>query len=163
MRQWRRIGQSAARDARANPEVTEPGFVRAQAHLDVAQALPPGELTKGHAQKLIEAGEALGVAVAIVPSHRAKKGVQRQVLHELREDYRPSCMTASPWWCAAKRRANDVQIYARPETRITLTSSTTGQPPAQTSPDTTGQDWQDKRSDRARGVSGPRRSELALV
>jgi hypothetical protein len=66
--------------------VIELGFVRAQAHLDVAQALAPGELSEGHAQKLIETREALGVAVAIVPGHRATKGVQRQVLHELREN-----------------------------------------------------------------------------
>jgi hypothetical protein len=86
MRQSRRSLASAARDTRPNPEVIQLRFVRAQTHLDVAQTLAPGELGKGHAQKLIQTGKALGVPIAVILAHQPPKRVQRQMLHELGED-----------------------------------------------------------------------------
>ena len=72
-------------DAAANAHVVELVVLRAQAHLDVAQALAESQLGERHAQELVEAGEGLHPVVAAVAPHAAAKGLRRQVVHELRE------------------------------------------------------------------------------
>ena len=58
------VGQRVAGDGAANPQVIELGGLRSQARLDIAQALPVGQLRKGHAQILIETREALDLVLA---------------------------------------------------------------------------------------------------
>ena len=96
------IGQRVARDLAANAEMVELGGLRPQARFDVAQALAIGQLRKCHAQILIETGEALDLVLALVARHAATKGMQRQVLHQLRED-ELACVHRSP------RRQPDAQ------------------------------------------------------
>jgi hypothetical protein len=60
--------------------------LRSQARLDVAQTLPVCQLCKGHAQKLIEAGEGLHLLIVGVLRHTATEGAERKMAHQLRED-----------------------------------------------------------------------------
>jgi hypothetical protein len=57
-----------------------------QARFDIAQALAIGELSKGHDHVLIETTEPFGVALALVARDASAKGMQRQVIHQLREN-----------------------------------------------------------------------------
>jgi hypothetical protein len=54
--------------------------------LDIAQTLAKGRLREGHAQKLIPAGEALDIEVAVVPLHALAKFVRGEKIHQLREN-----------------------------------------------------------------------------
>ena len=83
------IGQRVARHRRAHAEVVELGLLRAQARLDVAQALAKGQLRERHAQELIQAGERLDLAVALVTPDAPAKGRQWQMLHHLCEHQLP--------------------------------------------------------------------------
>jgi hypothetical protein len=57
--------------------------------LDVAQALAKGQLRKGHAQKLIPAGEAFDLVVAVVALHALAKFVRGEKIHQLGENSFP--------------------------------------------------------------------------
>lgn len=80
------VRQGVARHGGAKTHVIELAPLGAQAGLDVAQALPVGEPRKGHAQELIEAGEALDLVMAAVALDTAMKGTQGQVSRELCKD-----------------------------------------------------------------------------
>ena len=79
------VGQCAAGDSAANPQVIELGGVRTQAGLDVAQTFSIGQLREGHAQELIEMREGECRIAAWVPADAPPEGMQRQMLHELGE------------------------------------------------------------------------------
>jgi hypothetical protein len=66
--------------------VIQLGLMRPQTHFDIAQALAPSELGEDHAQVVIQTRETFGIAVAVVLRHQTAKGMQRQMLHELRKD-----------------------------------------------------------------------------
>jgi hypothetical protein len=51
------VGQGAASDRAAQPQVVELVAARAQTVFDISEALPEGNLRKGHAQKLVPARE----------------------------------------------------------------------------------------------------------
>jgi hypothetical protein len=57
-----------------------------QIDLDVAQRLAVGQLSKGHRQELIHAGELLELVIATVSGHASSKSAQWQKCHELREN-----------------------------------------------------------------------------
>lgn len=80
------VGERVARDLAANPQMIELAALRSRAGFDVAQALAIGQLREGHAQVLIEAREALDLVLGLVARDAATKRVQRQVLHQLREN-----------------------------------------------------------------------------
>jgi uroporphyrinogen decarboxylase len=80
------IGQGASRDTATYAQMEELGLMGAQAQLDVAQALAPGQLREGHAQELVEARKALHVALAAVLAHGTTEGRQRKLIHQLRKD-----------------------------------------------------------------------------
>ena len=61
-----------------------------------------GQLRKRHAQVLIEAGKALDLVFGLVPMDAALEGVQRKMVHQLRED-ELACVHRSP------RREGDAQ------------------------------------------------------
>ena len=81
-----RIGQGAARDAASDAHVVQLGLHGPQTRLDVAQALAIGELGKGQTEKLVEAREAADLVLALVAGHAATELLQRQEVHDLRED-----------------------------------------------------------------------------
>jgi gluconate kinase len=58
----------------------------AQAGFDVAQALAVRELREGHAQILVEAGEALDLVFASVTCNVATKRMQGKMIHYLRKN-----------------------------------------------------------------------------
>src|ERR1700723_512150 len=60
------LGQSVARDATTNAKVIQFGFHRIQAGFDIAETVTAGQLSKGHAEKLIEAGELFDTIVPLV-------------------------------------------------------------------------------------------------
>ena len=59
------------------------GLHRPQAGLDVPQALPTGQVRKGHAQKLIVTLEVPGSVIAAIPMDAFVEFVLRQKVHEL--------------------------------------------------------------------------------
>jgi hypothetical protein len=79
------IGKRAARHAALNAHVIQLAFLRSQARLDVAQTFAIGQLSKRHAQILIQAGKALDLALPAVSGHAAPKCCQRQMLRDLCE------------------------------------------------------------------------------
>ena len=58
---------------------------RSQACLDISQTFPIGQLGKGHAEKLVPAGEALDLVVAVVALYALAKIVNRHKVHQLGE------------------------------------------------------------------------------
>lgn len=52
---------------------------------DGAQAGTGGELSEGHAEELVEAGEGLHTVIAALARDAAVERVQREVVHQLRE------------------------------------------------------------------------------
>lgn len=79
------IGERTSGHAAVDDQVIQLGLMGTQTDLDIAQALASAELGEGHAEKLIEAGEALHVAIPVVALHGPTKRTQRQVIHELCE------------------------------------------------------------------------------
>jgi hypothetical protein len=80
------IGQGVARDqVAAQAHVIELGGLGAKARFDVAQTLSVSQLREGHAQVLVEAGEALDLVFACVTRDTAPQRGQRQMLHQLCE------------------------------------------------------------------------------
>ena len=80
------VGQCVARDRAANAHVVELAPLGAQACLDVAQALPVGQLGEGHAAELVEAGERLDLVMAPVAPDAAPQRVHGEMFHHLGED-----------------------------------------------------------------------------
>jgi hypothetical protein len=66
--------------------VIQPLGLGSQIDLDVAQRLAVGQLSKGHGQELVHAGELLNLVIATVSRHAAAKSAQGQKRHELREN-----------------------------------------------------------------------------
>jgi hypothetical protein len=66
--------------------VIQPLGLSTQIDLDVAQRLAVGQLSKGHGQELVHAGEVLNFVIASVLGNAAAKRAQRQEGHELREN-----------------------------------------------------------------------------
>jgi len=81
------IGQGVARNGlAAQPHVIQPLGLSTQIDLDVAQGLAVGQLSKGHGQELIHAGELLDLVIATVSGYASTKSAQWQKRHELREN-----------------------------------------------------------------------------
>ena len=57
-----------------------------EAGLDVAEALPVGELSEGQAEELVEAREAADLVLALVAGDAAPELGEREEVHQLRED-----------------------------------------------------------------------------
>jgi hypothetical protein len=69
--------------------MVEFGFHGIQTSFDFAEAVSAGQLSKGHAQELIEAGELPDTVVAFVLPHAAIEIALGQRVHELREKILP--------------------------------------------------------------------------
>jgi len=81
------VGQGVARNClAAQTHVIQPLGLSTQIDLDVAQRLAVGQLSKGHGQELVHAGEVLNLVIASVLCNAAAKRAQRQEGHELREN-----------------------------------------------------------------------------
>ena len=57
-----------------------------QTGFDIAEAVPIGQLSESHAEKLIEAGEVPDAIVSFVLADAAVEIAPRQGVHELREE-----------------------------------------------------------------------------
>ena len=81
------IGQGVARNGlAAQTLVIQPLGLSTQIDLDVAQRLAVGQLSKGHGQELVHAGEVLNFVIAAVSVHASTESAQGQKRHELREN-----------------------------------------------------------------------------
>ncbi len=80
------VGRGVARDRSANAHVVELAVLGAQAGLDVAKALPVGQLGERHAAELVEAGERLDLVMAPVAPDAAPQRVHGEMVHHLGED-----------------------------------------------------------------------------
>jgi len=79
------IGQRAARNPALDVHVVQLARLCAQARFDVAQALAIGQLGKGHAEILLEAGKALELVLSTTASDATAKRRQRHMLRDLRK------------------------------------------------------------------------------
>jgi hypothetical protein len=100
------LGKGAARNAPTQAQVIELGRLAAQTGFDVAQALAMRELREGHAQELIDAGEALDVSLAAILRHQSAKSLPRHVLHQLSEHQSAGVHGGSQSWKKPKLRAS---------------------------------------------------------
>lgn len=73
-------------DLAPDAHVIEFRFGTAKAGFDFSETFPVCELSKGHAEKLIQAGEGLHLVVAVVPLHAFSKFVGGEELHQLSKD-----------------------------------------------------------------------------
>jgi len=81
------IGQGVARNGlAAQTHVIQPLGLGTQIDFDIAQRLAVGQLSKGHGQELIHAGEVVDLVIALVSGHTSAKSAQWQKCHELREN-----------------------------------------------------------------------------
>ena len=81
------VGQGVARNClAAQSHVIQPLGLGTQIDLDVAQRLAVGQLSKGHGQELVHAGEILNLVIAAVSGHASTESAQGQKRHELREN-----------------------------------------------------------------------------
>ena len=80
------VSQRIARDRASDAHVIEFVLHRAQAGLDVAEALAIRHLRKTHAEELIQAGEALGLVIALITVDALSELVQGKELHDLGEE-----------------------------------------------------------------------------
>ena len=81
------VGQGVARNGlAAQTHVIQPLGLRTQIDLYVAQRLAVGQLSKGHGQELVHAGEVLNLVIAAVSGHASTESAQGQKRHELREN-----------------------------------------------------------------------------
>ena len=78
-------GQSATRNSALDSHVVELGLLGTQAGFDVAQALSISQLSKGHAEVLIETRETLYLVASAVARYATAKCGQRQMPGDLRE------------------------------------------------------------------------------
>ena len=81
-----RIRQRIARHATADAHVVKLRARRTQTCFDIAKTFPIGQLSESHAQKLIPAGKALELAVAVVTIDASPEFRRRKKIHQLRED-----------------------------------------------------------------------------
>ena len=81
------VGQGVARNSlAAQTHVIQPLDLSTEIDLDVAQSLAVGQLSEGHGQELLHAGELLNFVIATVRSHAAAKSAQGQKRHKLRKN-----------------------------------------------------------------------------
>src|SRR5579863_8971587 len=78
--------QSRASHFSAEPHVIELATHRPQTSLDVSQTLPVCELSEGHRQHLIPAGESPQMSIATIPNDAFLKLFVGQILDQLRKD-----------------------------------------------------------------------------
>src|SRR6202008_227043 len=83
------IGQRAAGDITSNAQVIAPRSQGTQTGLDVAQTFAIGELSKGHAKKLIPTKTA-DLVVALIPVYATTKLVRRNEIHPVAASMRES-------------------------------------------------------------------------
>ena len=80
------VGKCAPRHVAPDSHVIELHLLRSKTSLDVAQALPIGELSKGHRKKLIETGKTLNLVMPLVAIDATTKLLHGQVIHHLGEN-----------------------------------------------------------------------------
>jgi len=66
--------------------VIELALLCPQTGFDVPQALAVGQLSEGHAEILLEAGELFDLVVAVVTIDALMENMERKMLHHLREN-----------------------------------------------------------------------------
>ncbi len=90
------IGEGVAGHPTTDAHVIDLLRLSAQARLDVAQALPEGQLRKHHDQELIHARENLELVLPAVARQAATEGLLRQMLDQLGE-HRLAGEHGGPW------------------------------------------------------------------
>ena len=81
------VGQGVARNClAAQSHVIQPLGLGTQIDFDVAQRLAVGQLSEGHGQELVHAGELLDLVIATVSRYASAKSAQWQEGYELREN-----------------------------------------------------------------------------
>ena len=90
------IGQGIARDSASDAQVIQLASRRAQTGLDIAQTLSICQLGEGHRQKLVPAGKAFDLVMAVVAPDALVELVTGEKVHQLRKDRLAAVQGASP-------------------------------------------------------------------
>jgi hypothetical protein len=102
------VGQGVPRNVAADSHVIQSIPHRTQSGLDVAKALPKSQLSEGHAEELIETGEALDLVVATVSFDAFSELIKRQEIHYLGERG-VRCIHRSPLSVAGQRSDHNIK------------------------------------------------------
>jgi hypothetical protein len=105
------VGRGVPLYGAAKTHVIQLGHLTAQAGFNVAKTLPIGQLRRGYARILVEAGEVLDFVFPVVTSDTAAKSGQWQMRHDLRkkEFARVHWRRQQPGW-RTRNATSDAQI-----------------------------------------------------
>jgi len=114
------VGQSIARYHGPNTEMIKLVPLRSKASRDVPQALPIGQLSECHTQKLIETLERLDLVLPAVSGYAATKRRQRKMLRQLRENQHSLVHHATPRNQASERDRTHLYSSNRDQKKLSL-------------------------------------------
>ena len=80
------VGQSTSGDLCSDASVIEFGLHSPQTGFDVPKAFAKGQLSKGHAKKLVQTGEGLDTMVAVIATDTTPEVWQRYEIDQLGKD-----------------------------------------------------------------------------
>jgi len=90
------VGQSISRYLTADAHVIKLVALGPKAGFYIAQAFAISQLSEGHAEKLVEAGERLDLAVSLIAFYALPKRVQGKMIDDLRENQLAGGHRAAP-------------------------------------------------------------------
>ena len=79
------IGQRISGHETAESHMIELAALGLKTSLDIPEAFPIRQFSKGHAKVLIHATESVNFVIPAVATYTAAKGVQRKIVHHLRK------------------------------------------------------------------------------
>jgi hypothetical protein len=96
------IGKCASRNRAAYSHVVELALNCAKARFDIPKAFPKSELSKCHAEELVQAGKTLDLVVSVVSQNAFAEIVHGKKVHQLRENsatdiHRPFLFVERNW------------------------------------------------------------------
>ena len=115
------VGQGVTGNVAADAHVIQLIPHRTQTGLDVAEALPKSQLSEGHAEELVEAGEASDLVIATVSLDAFSELMNRQEIHNLGKDGR-RCIHRSLLSVAGQKSDHNIKSSSnrlQPESLVT--------------------------------------------
>lgn len=115
------MGQGVPGNIAADTHVIQSIPHRTQTGLDIAEALPKSQLSEGHAEELVETGEAFDLVVAMVSLDAFSELMKRQEIHNLGKDGR-RCIHRSLLTVSGQKSDHNIKSSSnrlRPESPVT--------------------------------------------
>lgn len=84
-----------------------------KACFDIAETVPIGQLSKGHAEVLVETGKTFYLIVAAIAIDASAECMQRQIVHDLRKNHFAGVHYPAPHELLQKSAGNSNKISNR--------------------------------------------------